>query len=123
MSQYHSNVYYDTRGLTLAQKEDMIRTAHADSYEWWVDVLDMNDGPCRKKIDMDLDGIISKLDQQCHFVFIHRKGYDDRSDSVWGRWYLEVGFGTITGVSYYLWVHVDEKLLEKYVTKYNLVNK
>lgn len=123
MSQYVPNVFYDTDHLTLAQKLEMLRDAHADAFEWWVDELDVSKSSARRKVEMSFEDILAKLDQKCHFVFIHRKGYEERKDDDWGRWYLEAGFCTMTGVSYYLWTKVDEKLLEKYTTKYELEPK
>lgn len=119
---YHSNVHYDTQGLTLGRKLEMLAEAKTDSYRWWADKLDCAVSSARQHLpDMPFEEIVAMLDEKAHFVVIHRRGYDENRADDFGRWYLEVGFCTMgSGINHYLWVQLDEKHIEAYATKYGL---
>jgi hypothetical protein len=120
-SEYSQHLFYDRDRLSLKKKKEIINWAIERSYEWWVDKLDCSESFSRQKIDMSLDEIISKLDKKCHFVIIHRRGFAPRSpDDKYRRWYLEVGFTTMTPISYYLWIKCDESFVPKIIEEFDL---
>ena len=75
---------------------------------------------------MDFDEILEKLsdDGFHHFVFIHRRGYEDWKDPncIWSEtsWCLEIGF--ISGI-YYLWIYIKEEELPYFMEKYKLTKR
>ena len=69
---------------------------------------------------MNWEDIMAKLDKSCHFVFIHRKGYDEHGSEVGSEWFLETGFCTMAKhPEYFLWVNCDQKEIPYFVEKYN----
>lgn len=109
---YHPNVFYNTRDWTLEQKRAALLRGKELAYEWWTDKLDCSISSSRQRIDMSFEEIMAMLDQECHFVIIHRKGYLQNRDSGWNRWHVELGFCTMAGVSYYLWINVEEQHID-----------
>ena len=108
---YKQDIFYNVDKISLETKISIINDAFAVNTEWWVDDLP---GYQRRKIDMSFEDIMKKFNNGCHFVFIHRRGYNEY------KWYGEVGFCTMFGKSYYLFIHVTEDDLLKIVEKYKL---
>jgi hypothetical protein len=122
---YEQDVFYNTQELTLEQKKEILEDARKLSFDWHVDVLDARKSWARQKIEMSFEDILKKLDEYCHFVFIHRKGFLGASGkALSGEYQLEIGFSTIIGdPSYFLFIHCDEKKLSKFLKKYHLVKQ
>jgi hypothetical protein len=76
---YHQNIFYDCDHLSIEQKKELLIDAKDKCYEWWVDEKPSIQ---RIKIEMPFDEILTKLDDTCHFVFIHRKGYEDWKEGI-----------------------------------------
>lgn len=118
---YEPDVFYNIQELTLEQKKEILKDARDLSFNWHVDVLDAKISWARQKIEMSFEEILEKLDDKCHFVFIHRKGYRGEGMSFRGEYQLEIGFATIIGdPSYFLFINCDEEKLSLFLTKYHL---
>ncbi len=120
---YTQDVFYDVSKMKIDTKRKVLIDAKDKSYDWWVDKLDCSISFSRQQIEMSFEEIMEKLSDSCHFVIIHRKGYtpqnQDDKDDIW-RWKLEIGFSTMTGVSYYLFIYVDQEYLEYFIKTYKL---
>ena len=123
MDNYEQDIFYETRTLSIEQKKDLLLFAKENSTKWWVDFLDARKSWAREKIEMSFDDILLKLDQDCHFVFIHRRGFKTPKGKPLSdcEYTLEIGFSTMKGEpTYYLFIFCDEKNLSKFLTKYHL---
>jgi len=120
MSDYAPHLFYDITTLTLQQKKELCVEAHSKCYEWKVDKLDCNESWSRQEIEMSLEDILKMLDNRCHFVVIHRRGFVDSKDEEWWRWKLEIGFNTMKGISHYLWIFLNESEIPYFTEKYSL---
>lgn len=120
MNQYHRDIFYNVSDFSLEKKEQLCREAKEKCYEWWVDELV---GIQRQRIRMGFEEMMKKLYDKGfhHFVFIHRKGYEDWKDPKcsWSNhsWCLEIGF--VSGINY-LWIYLKEEEIPYFVEKYNL---
>jgi hypothetical protein len=118
---YEPDEFYNTQELTLEQKKEILKDARDLSFNWHVDVLDARKSWARQKIEMSFEEILKKLDDDCHFVFIHRKGFKGEGIALSGEYQLEIGFATMKGEpSYFLFIHCDEKKLSEFLIKYHL---
>ena len=118
---YIPDEFYNTQKLTLEQKKEILEDARKLSFDWHVDVLDARKSWARQKIEMSFEDIIKKLDDHCHFVFIHRKGFKGTRETYPNEYVLEIGFSTMRGEpSYFLFIFCDQKELSKFITKYHL---
>lgn len=123
MDTYLRDIFYKTSNLTVDEKIQLCKDGIEKSYKWWVDVLKPGK-MAREKIDMSLNDILSKLDETCHFVIIHRRGYTswNEPDSIF-KWHLEIGFSTMYGVTNYLFIEVNESEIPYFVDKYRLTSR
>jgi hypothetical protein len=123
MDNYEQDIFYETKVLDLEQKKDLLRFAMKNSKSWNVDILDARKSWQRESIEMSFDDILAKLDDDCHFVFIHRRGFKTSSGKPLSNceYAIETGFCTMRGdPAYYLFIFCDEKKLSKFITKYHL---
>lgn len=123
MDNYEQDIFYETKGLDLDAKKELLRYALENCDRWNVDVLDARKSWQRQSIEMSFDDILEKLDRDCHFVFIHRRGFRNSSGKPMGdkEYIIETGFSTMRGEpTYYLWVYCDENKLPEFVEKYCL---
>jgi len=123
MDNYEQDIFYETKGLDLDTKKDLLRYALENCDRWNVDILDARKSWQRQSIEMSFEDIIEKLDRDCHFVFIHRRGFKNSSGKPMGNheYVLEIGFSTMKGEpTYYLWIFCDEKKLPEFLIKYHL---
>lgn len=120
---YLQDEFYDTDELTLDQKRKLLEDAKKVSLSWNVDVLDCRKSWSRETIEMSFEDILKKLDDDSHFVFIHRKGFvGTNGKPLPGEYQLEIGFRTMRGEpDYYLFIFCDQKKLSRFITKYHLV--
>jgi hypothetical protein len=118
---YKPDIFYKVGHLSLIQKSIIIHYAKLGAIDWWVDKLDCSESWARQRIDMSFNEIMKKLDEKCHFVIIHRRGYlDDKDKELW-KWKGEVGFTTMgLGVEYYLWIHINEDYLKEMIEEFDL---
>jgi hypothetical protein len=118
---YEADIFYNTQELTLEQKKEILLDAYNYSFDWHVDILDARKSWARQKIEMSFEDILKKLDENCHFVFIHRKGFTGLSGkALHGEYQLEIGFSTMKDPNYFLFIYCDQKKLSKFLTKYHL---
>ena len=120
---YEPDEFYNTHGLTLIQKKEILKDALDCSSDWHVDILDARKSWQRQKIEMSSEEILKKLDKDCHFVFIHRKGFKgvESGKPLQGEYQLEIGFCTMREEpSYFLWINCDQKEILYFVEKYKL---
>lgn len=119
-SKYYEDTFYDVSHLSLEDKEQLCRDGKEKCYEWWVDELVTTQ---RQRIEMEFDEMVKKLYNKGfhHFVFIHRRGYEDWKDPecLWSKhnWCLEIGF---VSDMYYLWIYIKAEEIPYFVEKYNL---
>jgi hypothetical protein len=121
---FEQDVFYETKVLDLTQKKDLLQYAFKNCDRWHVDILDARKSWARERIEMSFEDILEKLDIDCHFVFIHRKGFRNSKGNPMGdhEYVLEIGFSTMRGEpNYYLWIYCNEKKLSKFLTKYHLI--
>ncbi|MBD3261418.1 MAG: hypothetical protein GF334_07010 [Candidatus Altiarchaeales archaeon] len=111
---HERDIFYKIHELTLERKQELLREAKEKAYEWWVDILDCNISITRRRIDMEFEEALKKATEPTYFFFIHRKGYEN-----W-KWHLEVGYRTMTSPDYFLWIRVEEDLIDDIVKKYAL---
>jgi hypothetical protein len=111
---YKPDTFYKTEHLNIDEKKELLSWSKDKSFKWWVDKLDVSESWARQKIDMSYNEVITKLDDSCHFVVIHRKGYNE-------HYYLEVAFCTLAKKpEYYLWINCEEKYVKEIVQKFKL---
>jgi len=109
-----TDIFYNTRHLTLAKKRKILKEAKNLSYDWWVDTR-TDKSWSRQKIEMSFDDIMKKLDKECIFRIIHR-WIDFKTEKP----YLEIAFCTMKGMSYYLWICLDLTHLNYFIKNYHL---
>lgn len=120
MSKYHLDIFYNVMDFPLEKKEQLCKEGKEKCYEWWVDKLV---GVQRQRIEMGFEEMLKKLydDGFHHFVFIHRRGYENWNDPecFWSdhNWCLEIGF--VSGI-YYLWIYIKEDEIPYFVNKFDL---
>lgn len=121
MNNYEPDIFYDVSKLSLSKKRNLLKDAYDLSFSWHADILK---GWSREKIEMDFDEIFNKLKKDSHFVFIHRRGFSNRSSELGkiigplpGEYLIETGFNQ---GSYYLFINCDLIHLDKFIQKYNL---
>jgi len=112
---YNTDIFYKTFNLSIEQKTNILLEAKEKSYEWWVDTLEPSKSFSRKRININFEEILSKLDNNSHFVFINRKGsYEEFYN-------LEIGFSSLeNNINYFLWIYLYESEIDFFVKKYNL---
>ena len=111
---FENDIFYTISDLPIEKIIELLKEAKEMSFEWWVDILDINNSFARQRIDMSFDDVVKRIDNSTHFVFIHRKGYPD-----WEH-YLEIGFRTMEANDHFLFIHVNEEKLKCFVNKYTL---
>jgi hypothetical protein len=115
MMSYAQDIFYNTQRLSLETKHSILTDARQKSFNWWVDILDCFKSAARQRIEIDFNEILAKLDDSCYFVFINRKGFNEK------EYRVETGFCTMIGsVNYYLWIQIKENYLKEFIEKYQL---
>lgn len=109
------HTFYNTSGLTIETKVDLLKSAKELSRRWWVDVLNMGNAR-RELVEMSFDEMVSKLNNKCHFVVIMRNNpFNDES-------YGEIGFSTIMdNPECFLFIELEFKNMVKILNKYNIM--
>ena len=104
--------FFTTRLFELSKKREILEDAKLKcDNDWSVNILDCTKSCTRQGIEMDWETIMSKLDDTCHFVIIHRIR----------EFYIEFGFCEMHDEpNLFLFVNVDEKYLNYFIDKYNL---
>jgi hypothetical protein len=113
-SGYVDDIFYETSSLTYEQKTRLLKEAKQLCRLWWVDILDCSKSFARQRAEMSFDEIMARFEEDSHFVFINRKGF--KPDG----YVLETGFRTMSRVDYFLWIHLDEKHISRFVKRYPL---
>lgn len=109
------HIFYDTSGLTLEEKTQLLIDSKELSYNWQVDTLDCSKSWARQKIEMPFDEIMSKLTNKCHFVIVLRNTYGMDLEN-----YYEVGFSTFDDPSLFLFVFVEIEKFSQIIEKFKL---
>jgi len=127
MAEHFQDIFYDAYKYPLELKKEILKEALDKSYDWHLDYKDDIGSFQRKLIeDATIEDALKYLDEKCHFVIIHRKGYDDWKDKKWfpNQWCIEIGYSTISrredNKTYYLFIDIDESYLDYFIEKYNL---
>jgi len=115
-TEYLHDIFYDAYDLPLERKIEILNRARELSYEVRVD---KHIDSVRRKVDMSYEGVMEKLDDECHFVVIHRRGYTRDGD----REYGEIGFCTMRGNDYFLWINLALPDLNTLINEFNLKPK
>ncbi len=96
------DIFYETKGLTYAQKEALLRKAYSICSKWWLDKLDCSVSWSRQLVpDASFEDAMSHFSEGAHFVVIHR-----RQVLMIEEPHLEVAFRSMEGVDYFLWIIV-----------------
>lgn len=107
------NFFYDVFNLDIKTKKQILEDGKQKCFKWWVDTLGIYKGWSRKKIDINWDDIIKKINKDSHFTIIHRIRF--RSN------HLELGFITMDkGPKYFLWILCKTKYISYFEKKYKL---
>lgn len=109
-----NHIFYNTQDLSLAGKTSLLKYAYELSYDWRVDILNCNISFARRKIEMDFETVLKKLDDTCHFTVIHRFNVIKKNENG------EVGFSTMNEIDYFLWIYLTVADLEKIINQYRL---
>ena len=104
------HTFYETSNLSLDEKLNLFRKAKEKCVHWWVDVLDCSKSFARQRIEMSFDDILQKLNDDAYVTVIHRRNPVGTTE------YLEIGFGTMTSLNYFLWVILDIEHLEEFTS-------
>lgn len=124
---YKPDIFYDLSHLSLEQKKELMQYARSISFDWWVDKLDVGEHWRRQTIEMDFENVLEKCDESTIFNVIHRRGTEEWKNVKpifrHRNWVVEVGFTTMTPISYYLWININEDKLDNIVNKFNLNKK
>lgn len=108
------HAFYNIESISIQKKKKIINEAIYNCYEWYVDKLDCSKSFMRQRIEMPFEDIMFKFKTKSHFQIIHRR---DNYDGEYG----EIGFcQEEKGVTYFLWIFVTLRELEKIITKYKL---
>jgi len=120
MNKYFKDIFYDVSKLSLEDKINLLNDAKEKWYEYKIDKLDCSKSWARKSTKMTFKSMMKKLDNNCHFVFIHRRGYDNWKDKKFFKttWCLEVGFSTSKSIAYFIYIKENKK--DFFIKKYNL---
>lgn len=100
---------YNTEGLTLSEKRELLLASKALCGHWWVDELDCSKSLARKKIEMDFEQALEHLSESCHFCVIEREGFLNREA------YIEVGFSTINAFKPDIFLFIELSLDKRYL--------
>ena len=74
---YHYDIFYDTFKLSLEKKKEILLEAKRLSFDYQIDKLDCNVSLARQEApEITWEDMIEKLSNSCHFVIIHRRGYE-----------------------------------------------
>jgi len=111
---FTNDIFYDTDNLSFPDRVQILYEAKQLCHNWRVDILDCSKSLARQKIDIPFDEILSKFDEDAHFVIIHRKLF------YLEEYHVEIGFRAKGGIDYFLWIYLDEKYIDHFVNKYNL---
>lgn len=111
---YVDDLFYDTSSLTHEQQISLLKEAKLLCRLWWVDILDCSKSCARQRTEMLFDEIMARFKKDSHFVFINRKGSDPDG------YVLETGFRAMSQVDYFLWIHLDEKYINRFLKRYPL---
>jgi len=114
MEVFENDIFYDINNLALDKIIELLNEAKKISYDWWVDVLDVNISFARQKIEMSFKDVLKRIDDNTHFVFIHRKGHP-----AWEH-RLEIGFRTMEAKDHFLFIYVDKEKERYFIDKYGL---
>lgn len=120
--EYIRDIFYRTQHLSLEDKKELLLDAKEKSFRWNIDKLDVNVSWARiHQRYARFNTMLKKLDNNCHFVFINRKGYKNPSGkNPFGKYCIETGFSTMKGIDWYLFIYINEKHLDFFKEKYNL---
>jgi hypothetical protein len=109
------DIFYNTRDLSLTQKIALLEDCKKICFRWWTDKLDYSESFSRQKIDMTFEEIMVKFDDSTHFSVIDRACSPKDKKK-----HFEIGFCTMVGLDYYLWILVEDEIMPTIIEKYNL---
>ena len=109
------DIFYDTRDLSLEQKIAILKDCKEICFRWWTDKLDCSVSFARQSIDMTFEEIMEKFDKKAHFVVIDRAFFP-----IDKKKHFEIGFSTMSGIDYFLFLWVENDKMPMIIEKYNL---
>jgi len=117
---YLQDIFYNTGDLSYESKIEILEWSKKHSYKYHVDVLRGNN-VARQETEMDFDEGMQYFTDDSHFVVIYRRGYENwNTPESWNKWKLQVGFRTMKGTDYFMFIYCDEKYVDEIVKKFNL---
>jgi hypothetical protein len=116
---YINDIFFDTGEFSLEFKIQILKRAHELSYHWWSDVLRSYQ---REKIeDADFDESIKSLNEDSHFVIIHRRGYVEwNTEESWNKWKGEIAFRTLYSKDIFVFLYLTEENLYKLLEEFKI---
>ena len=118
--QHFQSLFYRVPSMEVMR--EVLEYARTLPHTFKVDILDCNKSFSRERVNMSWEDIMEKLESNCHMVIIHRRGYESwKTSSGEGTWCGELGFSTYYSPSYYLFVYISEKDLDKVIKKFGLI--
>ena len=124
--QHFPSLHYKVPSVEVMR--EVLNYARTLSHELKIQILDCNKSFARENIDMSYSDIMERLNENCHMVVIHRRGYESwrfagnqTSPLLSGVWCGEIGFNTTESPAYFLFISISEKDLEKVVKKFGLM--
>lgn len=119
---FYQDIFYQTDHLNLTTKSQILEDAYQVCYNYHVDKLETGNVQ-RQRTDMTFNQIFNSFDENCHFVVIYRRGFDDDNQFM-GRpsWKGEIGFTTMNpgNDNYFLFIYLTEDQLFDLVDKFEL---
>lgn len=125
---YFQDIWFDSSKLSLKEKQKIILYAKElidkGFGSFLIDKLE-NMKFQRQSSDLTFDEIIKMLNEKCHFVIIHRRGYISWKETneyfTHKRWCLELGFSTEdTSPINFLWMYINEDKIGDFILKFKL---
>lgn len=110
-----SHIFYNTRELTLEEKNSICDLANDKATNVKIDKLVCSESVARQSADLTYDEIMEYLDMKSHFVVIHRK-------TPFGEEFGEIGFSSNVNsdLSYFLFIYLDLNDFHSIVKSYKL---
>ena len=111
-----TNIFYNLSNLSFEEKISLLKDCKEISYHYLPNILDCSKSTSRQYIDLTFEEMIEKADDDTHFVCIDRGTWGDFDNIE----HFEIGFRTMTGIDYFLFLKVKHEKMNPILEKYKL---